>query len=78
MIYCKDGGAGGGGGGYYGGSGGVGDWCTFPSAGDTEGGGGSGYLHANLINASFIIATATDAKTAPNKTDTDYVAGVAE
>lgn len=36
MTYCYDGGAGGGGGGYYGGSGGVGDWCTFPSAGDTE------------------------------------------
>lgn len=56
----------------------MGDWCTFPASGDTDGGGGSGYLHTSLTNASFATTTTADAKTAPKKTDVDYVTGVAE
>lgn len=78
MTTCYSGGGGGGGGGYYGGGGGLGDWCTFPTAGDTDGGGGSGYLHTSLVNPSFATATTADAKTPPKKIDSDYVAGVAE
>lgn len=86
ITTCKDGGGGGGGGGYYGGAGGLGDWCNVSSpAGDTDGGGGSGYLHSSLSNASFATSTVvlprastTAATIAPKKTDTDYVAGIAE
>ncbi|MEZ4814130.1 MAG: glycine-rich protein [Bdellovibrionota bacterium] len=79
-TYCTDGGGGGGGSGYYGGSGGVGDWCTFPSAGDTDGGGGSSYLHSSLVASTTLMASipaATSTESNPPKTyDLDYSTGV--
>lgn len=71
-------GAGGGGGGYFGGGGGGGANESETGTPYSSGGGAGGSSYISPAAGNVVIATSSDWYTAPNKTDIDYISGVAE
>lgn len=71
-------GAGGGGGGYFGGGGGGGANQAETGTPYSSGGGAGGSSYIPPTAGNVVVAVSSDWHTAPNRTDPDYISGVAQ